>query len=162
MSGLTCMKRQNEKSKGELAEMAFHIKAKALGLSVSKPYGDNEAFDFTVYRLETGSLRVQVRSAWSLVGIAYNVRIDRSGRAEGNDRGFDYLAVYIVPHDAWYIVPADEVPRNRKMAYFFPHVLRSRGKYEGFKNAWHFLTGRAADDTRLIGLTIHAGADKSG
>ena len=152
-------KRRNDKSKGELAEMAFQIKATALGLAVSKPYGENEAFDFTVYTLRTGSLRIQVRSAWTILRRTYKASLRRSGRAQGHDRGYEFLAVYIPHHDAWYIVPADEIPRGSEAACFYPHVKKSRGRYEGFRNAWHLLTGNRADDTRLTGLTIHANAE---
>jgi len=148
----------NEKSKGEIAEMAFQLKASALGLAVSKPYGDNQPFDFTVYTLRTGSLRVQVRSGWSLLRIGFKVKPYRSGRGPG--QGYEFLVVYIPPYDAWYVIPADDL-RGCTMAYFYPH-RKSRGRFEGFREAWHLLTGDRADNTRRIGLTIHATADESG
>lgn len=150
---------KNGKAKGELAEMAFQLKASALGLAVSKPYGDNQSFDFTVYTLRTGSLRVQVRSGWSFWRVGFKVKPYRSGRGPGE--GYDFLVVYVPPYDAWYVVPADEL-RNVTTAYFYPHRRKSRGRFEGFRDAWHLLTGSKVDDTRRIGLTIHANADQSG
>ena len=149
---------KNEKAKGELIEMAFQLKASALGLAVSKPYGDNQPFDFTVYTLRTGSMRVQVKSGWSRWRIGFKVKPYRSGRGPGD--GYDFLVVYIPPHDAWYIIPADDL-RDCTMAYFYPHRRKTRGRFEGFRDAWHLLTGDHSDDTRLIGLTIHANADES-
>lgn len=38
----------NTKRRGELAELAFTLKATSLGFAVSKPYGDSERYDFIV------------------------------------------------------------------------------------------------------------------
>ncbi|MGH9494656.1 MAG: group I intron-associated PD-(D/E)XK endonuclease, partial [Candidatus Sulfotelmatobacter sp.] len=38
----------NTKRRGELAELAFTLKAASLGLGVSKPYGDSERYDVIV------------------------------------------------------------------------------------------------------------------
>lgn len=148
----------NWKGRGEMGEIAFHLKATALGLAVSRPYGENLPFDFTVYTARTGSLRIQVRSSWSRWKWAYLINTHHSGLARGRDRGFDFLAVYIPHYDAWYIIPAEEL-RDRVAIYLYPH-RKKRGLYEGFRNAWHLLTGDRGDDTRLIGLTIHAAAEK--
>jgi len=39
---------QTTKRRGELAELAFTLKATTLGFAVSKPYGDSERYDFIV------------------------------------------------------------------------------------------------------------------
>jgi len=38
----------NAKARGELAELAFVLKAASLGFGVAKPHGDNERYDFIV------------------------------------------------------------------------------------------------------------------
>ena len=38
----------NFKWQGELAEMAFQHKAASMGFTVTKPYGENESYDFIV------------------------------------------------------------------------------------------------------------------
>jgi hypothetical protein len=43
-----CKNEQNTKRRGELAELAFTLKAATLGFAVSKPYGDSERYDFIV------------------------------------------------------------------------------------------------------------------
>jgi hypothetical protein len=40
--------RQGAKKHGELAEMAFTLKAESLGFDVAKPYGENNRYDFIV------------------------------------------------------------------------------------------------------------------
>ena len=51
------------KQRGELAEMAFTLKAAGLGFGVAKPYGDSESYDFI---LDSGVRlwRVQVKSTY--------------------------------------------------------------------------------------------------
>jgi len=44
---------RNGKKRGELAELAFILKAASLGLAVAKPYGDSEPYDFIVYSGDT-------------------------------------------------------------------------------------------------------------
>jgi len=46
----------------------------------------------------------------------------------------------VIPLDAWYIIPAEEVVPVT-VAALFPHVQGSWGKYERFREAWHLLTG---------------------
>ena len=150
----------NEKTKGDIAEIAFHLKASVLGLAVSKPYGDNQPFDFIVTTLRIGSVRVQVKSAWSFWNSSYSINPRRSPGA-GPGEGYDFLVVYVAPCDAWYVIPAEEL-KGYKSAYFNPRSKRRMGRFEHFRDAWHFLTGDHADDHRLIGLTIHAAAGDSG
>lgn len=143
----------NAKAKGELAESIFVVKAKALGLEVSEPLSDNLAFDFHV-QSRLGGFRVQVKSAWKLSKHDYVVRFNPN--APTRTSGYDVLAVYIAPLDVWYVIPASVIP-NRWLS-LYPHVTDSRGKYEKYREGWRTLTGDVHDDTRLVGLEIHAGS----
>lgn len=145
---------RNGKAKGEWAEIAFLAKATALNLAVCKPYGDNQPFDLVTVTRTGRMARVQVRSSWRPRrqsvrhwGTAYLTRPSLT-------RGFDFLAAYVPPFDAWYIVPAGQV-RDFCPSLFYPH-RRSCGRLEKFRNAWRLLTGGSEDDTRSHGLTIHA------
>jgi hypothetical protein len=53
------------KRRGELAEMAFHLKATRMGFRVFKPYGDSERYDFI---LDSGKKlwTVQVQSTTTI------------------------------------------------------------------------------------------------
>ncbi|MBZ5648365.1 MAG: hypothetical protein LAN37_14215 [Acidobacteriia bacterium] len=145
----------NDKAKGELAEIVFLLKVSALGLVASKPYGDNQPFDFSVFSRRLGSLRVQVRSGWT-ARVCFRVKPYRSGRGPGD--GYDLLVVYVPLFDAWYVIPA-KVLKNCTAAYLYPH-RPSRGRFEKYRNAWHLLSGDPADDKRWLGLTIHAAAEE--
>jgi len=138
-----------------LVEVIFMVKAQALGLSISKPYGDNQAFDFHVYG-PAGTFRVQVKSGWRPQGPRYTTQAFK--KSAGRLKGVDFLVVYIAPQDFWYVIPASKVVTRAVRLY--PHVHRSRGRYEKYRNAWRLLTGNPADDTHQIGLTIHAAADE--
>lgn len=143
----------NEKAKGELAESVFLVKAQAMGLAVSKPYGDNKQFDFHV-ESRLGTFRVQVKSAWTMLKSRYMIM---SGNSRNKLRGYDVLVAYVAPGDAWYVIPASAV--EGRFLWLYPHVTNSRGKYERFREGWRTLTGDPQDDSREIGLTIHAEAD---
>ncbi len=143
------------KEKGEWGEIAFQAKALALGLSVAKPNGDNQPFDFIVTNANGKMFRVQVKTGFCLTNSAYPIRCKRHDRAYSpND--LDIVAIYIAPHDAWYLLPRKAIPPNG-FPRFYPH--KGEGAYEKWRNRWSLITGDPADDTREVGLTIHAAAD---
>ncbi len=151
-------KRLHRKAKGELAELAFMLKAAALGMAVSKPYGDNQAFDFVVSPRHRGALRIQVKSGWTLGENGYGYKVSlRSSVRRYRPNDVDYFVAAILPEDAWYILPASATASSTS-SYFYPHRAGNRGQFEQYRNAWHLLTGDPADDTRMLGLTIHASA----
>ncbi len=145
----------HSKDKGEWGELAFQAKALALGLSVTKPNGDNQPFDFHVTS-KLGTFRIQVKSTWKLAKNRYCSLIQPKRLNPAS--GFDYVVVYIAPMDVWYIMPARAIPEHG-YPYFFPHDPDRDGPYEKYRNRWSLLTGDPLDDTREVGLTIHAAAD---
>lgn len=147
------------KTKGEYAEAAFNVKALALEISVSTPNGENQPFDFLVTTKKGRIFKVQIKSGWKIsVNGCYYVRARRStGAYKPGD--LDFLVVYIAPEDAWYVLPAKEIPPHGYPS-FYPHKPGHTGKYEKFRNRWSLMTGERADDTRYLGLTIHAAADE--
>ncbi len=51
---------------------------------------------------------------------------------------FDFIAVYLIPEDIWYIIPAKAL-RGRHCVGLYPKLKRS--KYDKFHEAWHLLPG---------------------
>jgi hypothetical protein len=49
----------------------------------------------------------------------------------------DFVAVYIVPDDAWFIVPVREV--DRRTLLFRPKISWRRDIYAHYREAWHQL-----------------------
>lgn len=139
------------KAKGELAESIFVVRAEALGLQVSKPLGENPLFDFHV-QSRLGTFRVQVKSAWKIP--RYHYLVCFTPRTGDWGSGYDVLVVYLAPLDTWYIIPAGAVESRWLLLY--PHRPNSKGRYERYLEGWRTLTGDVRDDTRQVGLEIHA------
>ncbi len=127
------------KRQGELVELLFLYRAAALGLLVSKPYGDSAKYDFLVDA--AGHLtRVQVKSVSTAHRGAYRVSSGSGLRSKipYTAADIDLLAAYIIPEDAWYLIP---------ISAFAPVTglrLRpgSRRRFEPFRDAWRLLWAR--------------------
>ena len=128
----------DRKRQGELAELGFLHRAAGLGLIVSKPYGESARYDFMV---DNGRdrWRVQVKSVSACHRNAYRIS---SGRGHSSKRAYtardiDFLAAYVFPHDAWYIIPVRAL-RRVKTFCLAPH-FPSRRRFEPFREAWGLL-----------------------
>lgn len=128
------------KLKGEWAELQFMTKALALGLRVAKVYGDSARYDFFVDA--GGSLsRVQIKSVWRTHNSTYRLGAQRGaplGKVPYRARELDFVIGYVVPEDAWYVVPACALARRRSF-WVYPHRAHSRGRFEQYRDAWHLL-----------------------
>ncbi|HSE47598.1 MAG TPA: group I intron-associated PD-(D/E)XK endonuclease [Terriglobales bacterium] len=136
--------RPTRKQKGEIAEMAFAAKAMSLGMTVSRPYSET-CYDFVLE--SAGRLsRIQVKSGWSEIHHGgYPVKMSNYLRAYRPDE-IDFIAVYIVPEDTWYVVPVSAV--RGRMTNFYPNVPRSRGALERFREAWELLSAPTGTSPR--------------
>jgi hypothetical protein len=129
---------------GDLGEVAFLHKATELGFMVAQPYGTMHPFDFIVQG-GRDLLRIQVKAVAHLRKGLYAVNIYRS---EGKRirpylaSEVDFIAVYIMPDDVWFIVPVREVV-DRRMLMFRPMGSDRRDLYGHYREAWHLL--READ-----------------
>lgn len=131
------------KRKGEIAELIFVIKASSMGFAVSKPYGDSEAYDLVIE--DDGKLlRIQVKSAFTTSRWGYSVAVARNRLGRRAERysaeEIDFVVAYIVPHDAWYIVPVAEIV-GRSHIRLYPEGTRKRdgGYFERYREAWELL-----------------------
>ena len=128
---------RHRKTKGEYAESAFMTKAIGLGFTVCRPFGDNHRFDFLVFAPGYRICRVQVKSCWTRVKNAYFLNTQGAFHRRYDRRDIDFLVGYVVPEDAWYIIPVGAL--RSRMAVVFPHIPRSRGQFEKCRDAWHLL-----------------------
>ena len=127
----------HRKSKGEYAEAAFVAKAIGLGFTVCRPFGDNHRFDFLVFAPGCRILRVQVKSCWTRVKNSYFLNTQGTFHRRYTRRDCDFIVGYVVPQDAWYVIPIAAI--RSRMAVLFPHIPHSRGRLERYHNAWTLL-----------------------
>jgi len=124
---------------GEWVELRFMSRAADKGLTISKPYGDSAPFDFVVGRRKLHRVQVRGTSIYTRRR-AYVVHLLRGRPAvRFSRRDFDFLAVYIIPLEAWYLIPVGSLPRRRSGLQLFPHIPVSSSRFEKFRDAWHLL-----------------------
>jgi hypothetical protein len=134
MIDLQAVAGENPKRKGEMIEAAFLAKVCKLRIPVCKPWGDSERYDFVV-RWSKGFWSVQVKGGTSHKSSGYKVVSSRDGRVFTKD-DMDFVVVYIVPEDLWYVVPI-EIAEGTSSLWFTPGSARARlAKY---REAWCLL-----------------------
>ncbi len=130
---------KNHKLRGEWAELVFMARAKGMGFELARPWGESASYDVCV---ESAGrfLRVQIKSTLYKVGNSYvcNTRPD-SDEHPYTVRQIDFLAAYVIPADAWYIVPARVATKLKGNIWLSPH--KKGHKYERFLEAWELLKG---------------------
>lgn len=130
------------KRQGEVAELVFMRKAIGLGFAVAKPWGENHRYDFIVDC--AGHLtRVQVKSVAVPQYDAYRISAGAGHRSKRayTRRDIDLLAAYVIPEDAWYLIPVSAFSPVKSLR-LCPH-RPSRRRFERFREAWHLLRSPA-------------------
>jgi len=114
--------------------MRFMARAAEHGLAVSKPWGEMRSYDFVIGK--TGRfVSVQVKSTISRLETGYVCTV-RGGHKAYPAGSFDFVAVYLVVEDAWYIIPA-EVIRGKESLTLYPNSKTAQ--YEKYREAWPLL-----------------------
>jgi len=134
-----------------MAELIFVVKAISMGFAVLKPYGDSEPYDLVV-EANGRLLRIQVKSVFTTARWGYSVVAVRGhGRpvVQYSAQEVDFMAAYVVPHDAWYIVPHSEIVSCTQILLYPEGTKRSGGaRFEKYREAWHLLRLGAARPTQ--------------
>ncbi len=134
------------KQRGEWVELQFMAEAAHRRLAVSKPWGDTQAYDVGI---EHGAnfLRVQVKSTTSRCGAGYRCMFmpNYLKKRDYSLDQIDVFAAYVIPEDAWYLIPAVLLlgPRRLTMAMLspvVPPVKKASYRYEPYREAWSLLT----------------------
>ena len=125
---------------GEQGELAFLSKATSLGFALSLPYGHMQRYDFIVDN-GTNVWRVQVKTTEHMLNGLYLVGVHH--RANHRVHAYtaseiDFVAVYILPEQTWYILPVREVTEHRSLL-FRPQGYARRDPYAHYREAWHLL-----------------------
>jgi PD-(D/E)XK nuclease superfamily protein len=132
---------KNYKERGEWVEAKFIAEALRHGYKVLKQWGDSKSFDVAV-NFGNRIVRVQVKSTTYCVGTGYR-RAFQPNRATApyTLKQLDLFAAYIIPQDAWYLIPARVLVngdhlKNGPMLFPMQPLLKGRYLYEGYKEAW--------------------------
>lgn len=128
---------------GDLGEAAFVHKAMSLGFVVAKPYGNIHRYDFIV---EGGGKfwRVQVKTTVSTLRGLYNVctRCSNHSRTLAyKESEVDFVVVYIMPENAWFVLPVREVAGRSSILLRprRPEGPRRHDPFAQYREAWHLL-----------------------
>jgi hypothetical protein len=87
-------------------------------------------------------LRVQVKSTIARFCDGYVCSLKSSRGQHYTRQQVDFFAVYVIPEDVWYILPA-KVATPLK-GHFMLAPQRKGQKYEPYMEAWHLLRGQDA------------------
>ncbi len=138
---------QTTKRRGEISELAFALAAARQGFGISRPYGDSERYDIILDppHLEPHArqrlIRVQVKATTQVVDGLYRVNAHRriNGRAVPYTLSeVDFIAAYIIPEDAWFILPLAHILGQTSLL-FRPKKSRRPCPYADYREAWHLL-----------------------
>jgi hypothetical protein len=115
------------------------------GVRVFKPHGDCAKYDVGVeYRGRF--LRVQVKSTiFKRRGEGYSLNVMGPKRKRYESGVLDFFAVYLIPIDAWYIIPYELTGWKNCTLHFTPNSPRH--KYRRYREAWHLLRGEGRIET---------------
>lgn len=146
----------NTRLRGSWSEIRFALDGLEHDLIIGKPYTD-EAFDVFVMprmqpQVKAGKrlkiFAVQIRSSHTTFRAQgrrkdwFQVSLVHGYAKEPYKRGdFDFLAAYIGPHKAWYIVPFDEIEGLRAIQLRTGDPEPS-SKWEKFRERWDLLGGK--------------------
>ena len=133
------------KNQGELTELRFQLIATEMGLIVSKPFGDNQPYDFIV---DNGNdlLKIQVKSTNTIDSSTRSSRY-RINPTKGNrvkeiyGNSIDYMACYIIELDKWYIIPSVYI--TGKSINLYPHRDDYNGKFDRYLNMWELILSQS-------------------
>ena len=132
---------KDKKERGEWAESVFIARASEEGLPASKPWGDSRSFDCVVGRPgKFVAVQVKCTVFKNPEGEGY-ICSTCSSHKPYRPGAFDYLAAYVIPEDAWYIIPAKLVRGLKSISLC---TVGGEAKYEEYREAWHLLRQAAA------------------
>jgi len=136
-------RRMNSKRMGELSEAAFLLKARTLGLLVSKPWGDSEKYDFVV-DFDGELWRVQVKCTGAVHARGYEVQaiygVYGKRKKAYTAKDIDALVVHIQPRDVWYVIPVQAFAPGKNLR-FYPDIRCWCARWEKYREAWKLLRG---------------------
>ena len=129
------------KERGEWAELYFMMQAAGRGMKVSRPFGQAGRYDVGVENPTEGRqaavLRVQVKSTiYKRRNDEYSLNVMGPQRERYPNGVVDFFAVYLIPIDAWYIIPEKETRGKWSISL---RTQCNHSRYEKYLEAWDLL-----------------------
>jgi hypothetical protein len=128
-----------------MAQAALH------GYHVLKPWGDSLSYDVGIERVGR-LLRVRVKSSTYRRGTGYYCEFKPRNYRKGYSlKQVDLFAAYVIPTNAWYLIPAAAPLRHAIQGLMLCPVLppqRCPYAYEKYREAWGLLGKDRADLAR--------------
>jgi hypothetical protein len=125
---------KDPKARGEWVESVFMARASEHGLAVSKPWGESRSYDFVIGR-PGRFVGVQVKSTVVESGVGYACAVKKNNKAYSRGE-FDFLAAYVIPQDAWYVIPASKIEGKESVGLC---SKSNHARYEEYREAWNLL-----------------------
>jgi hypothetical protein len=96
--------------------------------------------------------RVQVRGTSCLTnGRCYVCRVTHTyPPVRYSAKEIDFLAVFVIPCRAWYLIPIAGIQPVQRFVSLYPHKKNAAGRMEQYREAWHLL-GRGSRVQRRLG-----------
>ena len=124
------------KQQGDTTELRFMLLNQELGYTISKPFGDNAKYDLIV-DTDIELQRIQVKSTrrkeTSSGMDCYNCLVcsGADSKQKYSDKDIDYIAIYVIPENAWYKIPVKDI--KGKTVKLYPHRKSQRDTYEKYR-----------------------------
>jgi hypothetical protein len=133
---------RHPKKRGEWVELQFMARAASHGFTVCKPMGDSARFDVIVcWKRKLNRVQVKSTIARNCYGSYVCATHARPNLGPYTAKDMDFFVVYVIEHDAWYIIPAKAIAGRKRNISVNPHRNALRKPYEHFREAWHLLKG---------------------
>jgi hypothetical protein len=142
------------KERGEWVELQFMAEAARRRFAVCKPWGEVRAYDVGI-EVPPNFLRVQVKSTSCRRGDGYCCQLipNHAKKQDYSLEEVDLFAAYVIPLNAWYLIPASLVLGERRITCVMLSPVGRPTKeksycYERYKEAWGLLKNSRADLAR--------------
>jgi hypothetical protein len=139
------------KQRGEWVELQFMAQAAQRRFAISKPWGDTQSYDVGIEHA-TNFLRVQVKSTTSKLGAGYRCMFmpNYKKKHDYSLEEIDLFAAYVIPEDAWYLIPAVLLLGTRRLTMAMlcpvrPPAKKASYRYECYREAWKLLNRSRAE-----------------
>lgn len=121
---------------GNIAELKFALLCIEQGIHVSKPLFDIAKYDLII-DIKGCLIRIQIKSTRYLNkgkrAHYYNCMVasGTKSKVRYSKNDIDFIAAYVIPEDAWYIIPIEEI--SAQSIKLYPHRENCNHRYEKYR-----------------------------